>query len=201
MNTSLHETKVMPAASFTAVASVAALERLYTERGQSLYGGEAVSQLQHALQSAHAAEQGGAAPALIVAALLHDVGHLLAQQGEQDIANGVDDHHEAIGVTALKHLFGPEVLQPMALHVTAKRYLCAREPGYLQQLSPTSLQSLQLQGGVMSAAEADRFEQRAYFAEAILLRRCDELAKEPEAQTPGLAHFLSIASTLAKNPA
>lgn len=181
-----------------AIESLDALSDLYRGHGQSLYGGEAVSQLQHALQSAHAAEARGAVPSLIVAALLHDVGHLVAGQGDHDVANGIDDHHEALGVNALRALFGDDVLQPIALHVAAKRYLCAKQPDYLAQLSAASRMSLELQGGPMTADEAERFGQRPYAAEAIALRHCDDAAKAVDAITPPFEHYLAMASTLVK---
>ncbi|MEW9899229.1 phosphonate degradation HD-domain oxygenase [Chitinivorax sp. PXF-14] len=180
------------------IESLDALSALYLGQGQSRYGGEAVSQLAHALQSAHAAEASGAAPSLIVAALLHDVGHLVAGQGNHDVANGIDDHHEAVGVNALRALFGDEVLQPIALHVAAKRYLCALHPDYLALLSDASRQSLALQGGPMTADEAARFSLRPYAAEAIGLRHCDDAAKAVDAITPPFEHYLAMAATLLK---
>uniref|UniRef100_UPI000B325EAA HD domain-containing protein n=1 Tax=Aquitalea pelogenes TaxID=1293573 RepID=UPI000B325EAA len=108
---------------------------LLSRRGTALYGGEAVSQLEHALQSALAAEQSGADASLITAALLHDIGHIVCEQGDDDVANGVDDHHEAVAVQLLSTLFGEDVCLPIALHVAAKRYLCHSEAGYLDSLS------------------------------------------------------------------
>ena len=127
------------------------LAAVLADSGKCLYGGEAVSQLAHALQGAQAAEQDGASPALIVATLLHDLGHLVCEQGDDDIANGINDHHEAVAVQVLRRLFGDEVLQPIALHVAAKRYLCASDPAYLAGLSPASRASLALQGGTMDS--------------------------------------------------
>src|SRR5262249_42166074 len=125
---------------------------LFAERGSAEYGGEAVSQTEHALQSAWAAEKAGADSAPITAALLHDVGHLLHRLPENCAEMGVDDRHEELGARWLQRHFGPEVSEPVRLHVPAKRYLCAIEPGYLERLSPASNLSLRLQGGVFTPA-------------------------------------------------
>src|SRR5574343_1296905 len=174
------------------------LAAVLADSGNRLYGGEAVSQLAHALQGAQAAEQDGASPALITAALLHDLGHLVCEQGDDDIANGINDHHEAVAVHSLQHLFADEVLQPIALHVAAKRYLCAVQSGYHAALSPASQASLALQGGVMNAAACQRFAARPWAADALTLRRCDDLAKDPAASPPPLAHYLAIAANVLK---
>ena len=169
------------------------LETLLTGSAVSLYGGEAVSQLEHALQSAACAERDGAGAALITAALLHDVGHLVAEQGDNDLAQGIDDRHEQVGVAALKGLFDDRVLAPIALHVAAKRYLCATEPTYQAALSVASQQSLLLQGGPMTADEIRRFGENPHARAAVALRRWDDEAKVVGKETPSLAHFLSIA--------
>jgi len=161
------------------------------------YGGEAITQLAHALQSAECAERDGANDALIVAALLHDLGHLLAKQGDHDVVQGIDDRHEALAVTALKPLFGEDVLAPIALHVAAKRYLCAVEPGYHAALSPASQASLQLQGGAMADTEVARFAASRHAEAALRLRRWDDEAKVVGKMTPSLSHYLAIAYRVA----
>ena len=171
---------------------------LLSRRGTALYGGEAVSQLEHALQSALAAEQSGADASLITAALLHDIGHIVCEQGDDDVANGVDDHHEAVAVQLLSTLFGDEVCLPIALHVAAKRYLCHSEAGYLDSLSSASRLSLALQGGPMSAAEAERFIRRPHAVAALALRRHDDVAKIPALATPPLQHYRLIAAQALK---
>ncbi|WP_028456647.1 phosphonate degradation HD-domain oxygenase [Chitinilyticum litopenaei] len=176
-----------------AITCLDELEALFAGAGGQLYGGEAISQLEHALQAALAAESEGATPELIVAALLHDVGHLITGQGDDDVENGSNDHHEAIGAVALAALFSEDVCQPIALHVAAKRFLCATEPGYIKRLSPASLASLKLQGGIMDSLEAARFAARRHAADAVRLRRWDEVAKVPGLATPPLAHYLGIA--------
>lgn len=164
--------------------------RLFRERGDSNYGKEAVTQSQHALQAALFAERDGTQPALVVAALLHDVGHLLHDLPEDAPDRGVDDRHEAHGARWLRERFGPDVVEPVALHVAAKRYLCAIDPDYAKQLSPPSMQSLRLQGGPMTPEDVRRFESRGGFRNAVRLRRWDDAAKVVGLATPALEHFL-----------
>jgi predicted HD phosphohydrolase len=121
------------------------------------YGLHAINQRQHALQSAWLAERQGCPPALIAASLMHDIGHLVHNLGEDPAARGVDDQHEDLGTAFLAKWFGPEVTEPVRLHVAAKRYLCATEADYFGRLSPDSVRSLALQGGPMSAAEVAAF--------------------------------------------
>src|SRR5690349_900725 len=111
------------------------LLNLMATQGGRQYGGEAVSQREHALQAAHLAEQEGAPAPLIVAALLHDIGHMLHREGDDAAARGIDDHHEALGGKQLRRVFGPGVSEPVRLHVDAKRYLCASDAGYFATLS------------------------------------------------------------------
>jgi phosphonate degradation associated HDIG domain protein len=153
--------------------------RMFRERGGSGYGGEAVTQREHALQAAHFARQTGASPALVAAALLHDIGHLLHDLPDDAPDQGVDDRHEQLGAAWLSRWFGPETAEPVRLHVAAKRYLCAAEPAYFEHLSEPSLVSLRLQGGPMSADELQQFRASPHFEAAVLLRRWDEAAKIP----------------------
>lgn len=171
---------------------VSRLLQLFAERGGSEYGGEAVTQLEHALQCAHLAEQAGAAPEVIVAALLHDVGHLLHDLPQDAPAQGIDDHHENSGFRFLQQHFPAEVTEPVRLHVEAKRYLCRQEPGYLAQLSEPSRMSLNLQGGVMSVEEAAAFSALPHCATAVAVRRWDDLAKVTGLPTPPLSHFEAV---------
>jgi phosphonate degradation associated HDIG domain protein len=169
--------------------AVAAVLRLFRERGDAAYVGEAVSQTEHALQTALLAERAGAGSALVAAALLHDVGHLLHGRGEDCAEHGIDAHHEGLGARWLARHFGADVTEPVRLHVAAKRYLCAAEPGYLDALSPASLLSLRLQGGPFSPEEARRFRAGPHAEAALALRRWDEEAKVPGLATPDLEHF------------
>jgi [1-hydroxy-2-(trimethylamino)ethyl]phosphonate dioxygenase len=170
---------------------VSALDEIrvaFARRGGDTYG-EGVSQLEHALQCAACAERDGAAPALIAATLLHDIGHLIHDL-PQDIADqGVDTQHESLGSAFLSQHFGPAVTEPVRLHVAAKRYLATIERGYYDLLSPASVQSLQLQGGLMSAEERIRFAAERFADDAIRLRRWDDEGKLVGARTPDLTHF------------
>ena len=163
--------------------------RLFQERGASEYHGEAVSQQEHALQAALLAEQAGASPALISAALLHDFGHLLYEGDEDAAEHGINDQHELFGAAWLEMIFVPAVTEPIAMHVQAKRYLCVAEAGYFEKLSAASVTSLQLQGGPMSPAEREQFEQHPHYRDAVALRHWDETAKIVGLPTPGLDHF------------
>lgn len=168
---------------------------LLATRGAAQYGGEAVSQLEHALQAAALAEAEGAAPALVAAALLHDLGHLL-HKGERD--DGRDDRHEHIGGGYLARVFGADVCEPIRLHVDAKRWLCAAEPGYFAALSPASVRSLGLQGGTYGPAAAQAFIARPYAADAVRLRRWDDRAKVPGAPTRALEDYRALLAAVAR---
>lgn len=176
------------------------IRQLYETHASAHYGGGQVTQLQHGLQCAHLAARAGAAPALITAALLHDIGHLVGNGDEGLARQGIDARHERIGAGYLRRWFGPEVTEPIRLHAAAKAYLCATEAGYFATLSQASVRSLALQGGVMAAAAADHFLEEAHANGAIQVRRWDELAKDPAAETPELAHFLAIAESVARGP-
>ncbi|MGD0864472.1 MAG: phytanoyl-CoA dioxygenase family protein [Rhizomicrobium sp.] len=166
------------------------LEELYGTRAHDRYGLEAISQLEHALQAAAAAEASGEPPAMMLATLLHDIGHLIAALGENPAETGIDDRHEIVGSDWLAKRLGASVAEPVRLHVSAKRYLCATDPDYMASLAPDSVLSLKLQGGPMSAAETADFGKRPFAQDAIRLRRFDETVKDPEARTPDFAHFL-----------
>ncbi|HEV3301372.1 MAG TPA: HD domain-containing protein [Planctomycetaceae bacterium] len=169
---------------------------LFARRGLEMYAGEPVTQTEHALQAALQAEQSGADSALITAALLHDVGHLLHGLDEDCAEDGIDDKHEALGAEWLARHFGFEVVEPVRLHVAAKRYLCAVDEDYFAQLSPASRFSLQLQGGPFTHGQAKKFEEHPCFDAAIKLRRWDEQAKIPQLPTPPLERYLDYARTV-----
>jgi len=165
------------------------LLELYATRATDRYGLSDVNQLQHALQAAEMARQQGEPSSLVAAALLHDIGHMVHDLGENPAADGVDDVHEDRGAEWLAQYFGPEVTEPVRLHVPAKRYLCATDPSYFGKLSEDSVLSLGLQGGPMSAAEIAAFERLSHADSAVRLRRIDDAAKDPAAVTPSLADF------------
>jgi phosphonate degradation associated HDIG domain protein len=166
--------------------------QLMTERGDTAYFGEPVSQLEHALQAAWLARQAGASRELILAALLHDIGHLLHDLSESVAAEGIDTRHEVAGYEWLLTRFGLQVAEPARHHVSAKRYLCRVDPEYLAQLSPASIQSLELQGGPFSAEETRAFESEPYYREAVMVRRWDDEAKVPGLKVPGLDVYLDL---------
>ena len=166
------------------------LLEIFQGRATRRYGLSEVSQLQHALQAAALAEADGAPPATVLASLLHDVGHMIHDLGEDPAGRGIDDVHEERGAQWLAERFGADVSEPVRMHVAAKRYLCAVEPDYSGKLSADSVRSLALQGGPMSADEVEAFRRNPLHAEAVRLRRYDEAAKDPRATTPGFDHFL-----------
>lgn len=168
----------------------AEIDEIYLGRAQLRYGLSDISQLQHALQAATLAEANGETPAFVLAALLHDVGHMIHRLGENPAGEGIDDHHEILGAKWLAKRFPEAVSEPVRLHVEAKRYLCAVDPDYFGRLAPDSVLSLELQGGPMSAGEAEAFRAHAFAGDALRLRLLDEAAKDPEMETPPLAHFL-----------
>jgi [1-hydroxy-2-(trimethylamino)ethyl]phosphonate dioxygenase len=165
---------------------------LLETRGERQYGGEAVTQREHALQCARLAEAEGAPAALVAAALLHDIGHLLHDEGDQPAARGIDDRHELVGHRHLLRVLGPAVAEPVRLHVPAKRYLCATDSGYFALLSPGSVRSLALQGGAFAPDEAEVFAAQPYAAAAIRVRRWDEAAKIAGLATLALAHYRPV---------
>ena len=187
--------------------SLTDIEVLFARHGASQYSGEPVTQLEHALQTAHLAEQSGADDALVTACLLHDLGHLLNDQGrgfnDTPSLRGIDDTHQYFALPFLRGLFPDAVLDAIKLHVDAKRYLCCANPGYFARLSDDSKRSLALQGGVFDAAQAAAFLNQNGARDAVLLRQWDDLAKQAELPTPSLAHFLMRAANcqLAKTAA
>ena len=170
---------------------------IYGQRGAEAYFGESVSVTEHALQAAHFAEADGAAPALIVASLLHDVGHLIDPAPDRIEDWTFDARHEMGGARWLAQRFEAAVSEPVRLHVAAKRYLCAGDATYLRMLSPASLRTLELQGGAMTSAEMAGFAAEPYYREAVQLRRYDDRAKIESLPTPGLEHYVPLIERLA----
>ena len=158
--------------------------------------GEAITQYAHAVQCARLAQEHGCTPAMIAAALLHDVGQFIDDAGNKAEQDGSDGQHEGTGAAFLGAYFGLEVTEPVRLHVAAKRYLCAVEPGYRAGLSAASELSLQLQGGPLSGGEIAAFEDEPFFADAILLRRFDDGAKRPDWAVPPLETYRPLLAAL-----
>lgn len=177
---------------------VAEIRTRFCEKGSGMYAGEAVSQTEHALQAAFAAEQAGETPELIVAALLHDIGHLLHRHDEECATQGIDDLHETIGAQWLVRYFPSDVTEPIRLHVDAKRYRCAIDAEYASRLTPASVLSLQLQGGPFDEIESAVFEQNPWSQAALRLRTFDEAAKIPDHETPELEYFLTYVQRVLK---
>lgn len=172
------------------------IRTLFERHGELAYSGEPVTQLEHALQSGALAEEAGAGDELIAAAFLHDLGHLLNQQGETPTARGIDDLHQYFALPFLRPVLPEAVLEPIRLHVDAKRCLCAIDETYFGQLSADSVRSLELQGGIYSSDEARVFLAKPYAEDALRLRRWDDCAKEANRGTPSVDHFLRIVGRL-----
>lgn len=171
------------------------IEQLFETRGRRpcRYGSSPVSALDHALQCAQLAEWGLAPDALVAAALLHDLGHLVEPSHR---GPDLDNLHELRAVAFLHDAFEADVLEPIRLHVQAKRYLVAADPHYVAELSPRSIRLLGLQGGPMTDDERRRFECEPHGADAVALRRWDDLARRPLHRTPGFDHFRPLLRAL-----
>ena len=162
---------------------------IFVSRATKRYGLSAINQLQHALQAAALAEADSAPPATVLASLLHDVGHLLHDLPEDVADQDVDTEHESLGSAWLSQYFGPEVSNPVRLHVAAKRYLCATEADYFGKLSAASVHSLGKQGGPMSAAEVTTFAALPHAKAAARLRRWDDGGKVDGLHVPDLMSY------------
>ncbi len=178
------------------LSSVGDVFALFAAGGSESYFGEPVTQLEHALQAAWFVEQHGGENTLIAAALLHDVGHLLHQEGEDIADRGVDTRHEEMGAEALAGHLPAAVLDPIHLHVAAKRYLCFADRNYFDRLSPASKQSLALQGGPMTATEAEAFLALPHAREAVTLRHADDAAKVAELAVPPLESYRPLVESI-----
>jgi phosphonate degradation associated HDIG domain protein len=173
-----------------------AVIQLMVSRGGASYFGEPVTVLEHCLQAAYFAREAASSGTLIVASLLHDVGHLLHHEGENAAELGMDTRHEELGNRLLAAHLPAAVTEPIRLHVPAKRYLCFADSGYLDALSPSSILSLGLQGGPMSNDEAREFLALQFAREAIALRHFDDEAKIPELPVPEIHTYLPLLKTL-----
>jgi [1-hydroxy-2-(trimethylamino)ethyl]phosphonate dioxygenase len=171
---------------------------LYAARGAGAYFGERISMSEHALQTAHFAQAGGASESLLLAALLHDIGHLLAEVPEAIADWTCDAQHEISGARWLARHFAAEVSEPVRLHVPAKRYLCAIDANYFARLSPASVHTLALQGGPMSAAELAQFEEQPFAHDAVRVRRWDDQGKVAGLATAAFGEYAALIERLAR---
>ncbi len=180
-----------------AVDPVDVIGELFAGEGAQDYLGEDVSVAVHMRQAGALAEAAGAPPEQVAAALLHDVGHICAGTvSGRELMAGTDNEHGEAGAAWLAQWFGPEVTEPVRLHVAAKRYLCVVEPGYFEKLSAASVYTLSVQGGPMSEAEVTAFEALPQAAAAVAVRRWDEEAKDPELTTPEFGSFRPLLTRL-----
>jgi phosphonate degradation associated HDIG domain protein len=187
------------------MSPVDAIAELFASEGAADYLGEPVTVAAHLLQAGARAEADGAPPALVAAALLHDVGHLRGADADvhavelsgRELMAGHDNNHGDRGAQWLSaQRFPVSVTEPIRLHVAAKRYLCATEPSYFGQLSEASVYTLSVQGGLMTDAEAREFEREPHAADAIAVRRWDDQAKDPSADVPDFDHYRRLLASL-----
>lgn len=176
----------------TADTIVPFLAEVFERRGGEEYLGEPVTMAQHMLQGATLAEQAGAPDEIVVAALLHDIGHFTGAFGTFSMADTEDRFHEEEGARLLERFFPPVVTDCVRHHVAAKRYLCATRPDYLARLSAASVHSLKLQGGPMTPDEVAAFERNPNLAAIVQVRFLDDAGKRPEMETPPFAHFAPV---------
>jgi gamma-butyrobetaine dioxygenase len=181
----------------TTADPVRVIADLFAAEGAREYLGEPVTQAEHMLQAAALAEAAGAGQELTAAALLHDVGHFTGPVSGHELMDGRDNRHGEAGAAWLARWFGPGVTEPVRLHVAAKRYLCAVEPGYLAALSPASAYTLRIQGGPMSRVETAVFEGNPWCTAALRVRRWDDAAKDPAATVPALGYYRPLLRQLA----
>lgn len=175
--------------ALTADTIVDFLGSIFDRRGGEEYLGEPVTMGQHMLQGATIAEQSGQPDDIIVAALLHDIGHFTSEFGSFSMDDTEDRHHEEAGAEVLERFFPSVITDCVRFHVAAKRYLCATRPEYNSRLSEASLHSLSLQGGPMSAEEVVEFERNPNLQAIVTVRYLDDAGKRPDMETPGYAHF------------
>ena len=165
---------------------------LLTTAGEMEYHGERVSQLEHALQAAHLASEDGGDEQEIIAALLHDIGHIWPAEDRQVTSVGVVEHDE-VGAQALRELgFSDDIADIVSGHVAAKRYLVATDDAYAAKLSDISVESLRLQGGPMSDEELQEFTQSPNWQSMVRVRTWDDRAKTPGAKVPALETYREL---------
>lgn len=165
------------------------LADIFERRGDEEYLGEPVTMAEHMLQGAYFAEEAGESETLIVATLLHDIGHFTSEFGTFSMADTQDRHHEEAGAQVLEAFFPKLVTDCVRYHVAAKRYLCATQPAYFDSLSEASIHSLTLQGGPMSDNEVAEMAQNPNIDEIVQVRLYDDQGKVAGLNTPPFAHY------------
>ena len=158
---------------------------------KSLYIGEDLTMSEHMIQTAMLAEENECSDDLICSCLLHDYGHFVINDPNRLVSDDIDGRHEAIGANYLNNFFHLKIIEPILLHVDAKKYL-ARDEKYFNSLSEASKISLKLQGGIMSDEEAKKFEQNKNYENAIKLRRFDEGAKRQNIKTKDIKDYKKL---------
>jgi phosphonate degradation associated HDIG domain protein len=179
------------------VSAAAEILALYAARGAAAYFGERVSMTEHALQAADFARAEATPETLVLAALLHDVGHLLEPVPDALEDWTSDARHEELGARWLARHFDASVCEPVRLHVPAKRYLCATDAGYFARLSAASVRTLTLQGGPMPASELARFEAEPFWREAVRVRRWDDQGKVAGLKTLAMDDYVPLIERVA----
>lgn len=173
------------------------LVKLFDSGGSAEYLGESITMKEHMLQCADLAVRDGASSELIVAALTHDIGHLLVSDALALQESNIDAHHDELGAKWLAERFPESVSEPVRLHVAAKRYLVSTDPNYLGKLSPASVHTFNLQGGKMSDNEIFEFRSHSVYESAIQVRLWDDEGKVVGSKTSDLSTFESTINSVA----
>ena len=161
---------------------------------KELYIGEKVTISEHMIQTAMLAEKNNSSKALVCACLLHDYGHFIVDDPDLLVSKSLDGKHEDLGYEFLKKHFTSDVIEPIKLHVDAKRYLC-RNKSYYENLSEASKISLDLQGGLMNDEEAEKFSLLRYFKEAVKVREYDDDGKVPDIKMKKIEDYQELISS------
>jgi phosphonate degradation associated HDIG domain protein len=172
------------------------LAEIFARRGAEEYLGESVSMAEHMLQAAQCAENAGQPEGVVVAALLHDIGHFISEFGTYSPTDIIDKHHEDAGADLLAPYFSPLVTDCVRHHVAAKRYLCATRPEYLHKLSAASVHTLKLQGGPMGVSEVAAFEHNPHCRDIVKVRVYDDTGKRAGTPTKSFADYVPMVQRL-----
>ena len=173
------------------------IQVIFEKHGDEEYLGEPVTMAQHMLQAAHFASEAGETEEVIVAALLHDIGHFTSELGTFSMEDTQDRYHEDAGAMFLGAHFPSVVVDCCKHHVAAKRYLCATDPAYFGKLSEASVHSLNLQGGPMNAEEVEAFAKEPNLGAILRVRTYDEAGKDADLEVPDLRAYFSMLERVA----